>query len=333
MSLPKNVPALPRPIQLNGQVSIPPPPAEDFNALFGGVLPSAQTVTSYWGITTYYLIRPSHPNPSTSDPPRRVVLVHGIGTPAIGLLPLATRLAAASIPTTVLIYDFWGHGLSSTPLTAHVPGLFHSQILSLLSHLQWTSAHFLGYSMGGVIAASFTQCHASLVESLVLVAPVGLLRKSDLSAWTRFIRWGGWGWGWEGISAKDVYAFVGPGPVEEGWEKKFKEKGLDAIPRDAVQVWQREKRSGYMASLVSSYRYVGIYDSHDIYASIAKSNIKTLTLLGENDGFFSAEYMKKELESLAWMGKVQVVNGVGHGVVAEKTKEVADSMLAFWDEL
>ena len=187
--------------------------------------------------------------------------------------------------------------------------------------------------MGGIIAASFAQYHASLVQSLVLVGPVGLLRKSHLSAWTRFIRWGGWGWGWEGISAKDVYAFVGPDRVEEGWEKKFKEKGLDAIPRDAVQVWEREKHKGHMSSVVSAYRYSGVYDSHDTYASIAKSNLKTLMLLGENDGFFTVEYMKKELESLAWMGKVQVINGVGHGIIAEKTKEVEESVLVFWDEL
>ena len=328
-----NVPALPQLFQLDGQVSIPHPPAEAFNTLFGGVLPPAQTVTSYWGVTTYYLTQPSHANPSTSNPPRRVVLIHGLGTPAIGLLPLATLLAAASTPTTVLIYDNWGHGLSSTPLTAHVPGLFHSQILHLLSHLHWTSAHFLGYSLGGIIAASFAQYHASLVESLVLVAPAGLLRKSHLSAWSRFVEWGGWGWGWEGISARKIYRFIGPGPVEEGWEKKFKEKGLDAVPRNAVQVWEREKHSGHMLSLISSYRYGGLYDSRDTYASIAKGGIATLTLLGESDGFFEAEYMKKELESLAWTGKVQVINGVGHGVVAEKTKEVKDSVLAFWDEL
>jgi pimeloyl-ACP methyl ester carboxylesterase len=332
MSL-NDVPALPHPFQLDGQVSIPPPLAEDFNGLFGGVLPLAHTVASYWGVTTYYLIQPSHPNPSTSDPPRRVVLIHGLGTPAIGLLPLATLLAASSTPTTVLIYDNWGHGLSSTPLTAHVPGLFHSQILHLLSHLQWTSAHFLGYSLGGIIAASFAQYHRSLVESLVLVAPSGLLKRSHLSVWARFVEWGGWGWGWESISARKIYGFIGPGPAEEGWEKKFKEKGLDAIPREAVQVWEREKHSGHMSSLISSYRYGGLYDSHDIYASIAKSDIATLTLLGENDGFFEVEYMKKELESLAWVGKVQVVNGVGHGVIAEKVKEVRDSVLAFWDEL
>lgn len=149
------------------------------------------------------------------------------------------------------------------------------------------------------------------------------------------MEWGGWGWGWgwEGISARKIYRFIGPGPVEEGWEKKFKEKGLDAIPREAVQVWERKKHSGHISSLISSYRYIGLYNSHDTYAALAKSDIATLTLLGENDEFFEVMYMKKELESLAWTGKVQVINGVGHRVIAGKTKEVEDFVLAFWHEL
>jgi len=329
-----DVPVLPHLVRFNGQVSIPPPSSEAFDTVFGGVLPPAQILTSYWGITTYYLIQPSHPNPSTFDPPRHVVLVHGLGTPAIGLLPLATTLAASSTPTTVLIYDNWGHGLSSTPLTAHVPSLFHLQIIQLFSHLKWPRAHFFGYSFGSIIATSFAEDYASLVESLVLVAPAGLLKKSNLTAWARFVEWGGWGgWGWEAISARRIYEFLGPGPVEEGWEKNFREKGLNAIPREAVQVWEREKHSGHVASLISSYRYGGLYDSHRTYQSIAKGDFATLVLLGENDKFFEAEYIKEELRALAWRGKVEVVNGVGHGVIAEKAKEVEEFVLAFWDSL
>lgn len=154
-----------------------------------------------------------------------------------------------------------------------------------------------------------------------------------MSAWARFVEWGGWGWGWEDISAKRIYGLVGPGPVEEGWEKKFKENGLDAVPREAVQVWEKEKHEGHVAGLISSYRYGGVYDSHQTYESVAKGNIPTLVLLGEHDGFFEAEYMKNELRLLAWRGKVEVVKGVGHGVIAEKTKEVEGFVLAFWDGL
>ncbi|KAH9205453.1 Alpha/Beta hydrolase protein [Leptodontidium sp. 2 PMI_412] len=327
-----NVPALPHLFQLNRKTSIPPPPSSSFDAQFGGVLPPAQTLTTYHGTTTYYIIPPSHPSPSSS-PPRKAVLVHGVGTPAIGLLPLATLLAASSIPTTVLIYDIWGHGLSSTPLATHTPGLFHIQILGLLSHLQWTRAHFIGFSFGGIIVASFAQFHASVVQSLVLIAPAGLLRRASQSVWTRFLNFGGWGWGWEAFSAKRIYDFLGPGPVEEGWEKNFKERGLDAIPRNAVQVWEKENHDGHVASLVSMYRYGGIYDMHETYRAVAKSGLETLVLLGETDGFFEKDLMMGELEGLGWKGEVKVVEGVGHGVVAEKTKETEELVVKFWDGL
>lgn len=328
-----NVPNLPHLFRIYGATSIPPPVINDFNASFGGVLPPAQTVTSYWGTTTYYLIQPSHPNPLSTATPRHVVLIHGVGTPAIGLLPLATRLAASSTPTTVLIFDNWGHGLSSTPVAPHVPGLFHYQILHLLTHLQWPRAHFLGFSHGGVIAATFARYHASLVQSLVLVAPAGLWRTSNLSAWDQFVEWGGWGWGWEGIAVRRIFGKLGPGPVEEGWEKKFQEKGAEGVSREAVQVWEKEKHTGHVASLVSVYRYGGIFDSHDTYEILVKSDLETLVLLGENDSTFKVEYMKKELKVLEWRGEVKVVYGVGHSVAAEKPEEVEEYMLAFWDGL
>ncbi|CAG9949038.1 unnamed protein product [Clonostachys rosea f. rosea IK726] len=328
-----NVPVLPHPGQVGDQRSIPPPPAEDFNASFGGVLPPAQTVESYLGVTTYYLIEPSHPSPSTTATPRNVVLIHGVGTPAIGLLPLAKLLAADPTPTTVLIYDNWGHGLSSTPVAPHVPGLFHTQILGLLAHLGWSRAHFLGFSLGGIIAASFAQYHTTVVQSLVLVAPAGLLKKSDLTSWERFLRWGGWGWGWGDLSANSVWDYLGPGPVEEGWEKKFKEKGLEAIPKEAVQIWEKEKHAGHVASLVSCYRYTGIYDAHDTYRSLAEGKLEILVLLGEKDGFFEKDYMQNELKSVGWKGDIYVVDGVGHSVAGEKPKEVQEMMVDFWEGL
>ncbi|CAG8949140.1 hypothetical protein HYFRA_00004762 [Hymenoscyphus fraxineus] len=326
-------PVLPHPLQSNGETSIPAPPASEFDALFGGVLPKRQTITTYWGTTTYYLLEPSHPSPDPHATPRKAILIHGVGTPAIGLLPLATLLAASSTPTTVLIYDNWGHGLSSTPLTTHVTGLFHTQILALLTHLRWEKAHFLGYSLGGMISASFAQFHPELVESLVLVAPAGLLRKSELSPWMRFLNWGGWGWGWEGVSARGIYGWLGPGPVDVDWEGKFKTKGLQAIPRERVQIWEKEVHRGHVASLVSSYRYCGIFDGHESYVALVRNGVPVLVLLGESDPIFEVGYVKKELEALGWEGRVEVLEGVGHGVVGEKTTEVEGFMLKFWESL
>lgn len=318
-------PVLPPLTQLNGKTSIPAPPAEEFDALFGGVLPERQTITSYWGRTTYYIVKPSHANPDPKAAPRNVVLIHGVGTPAIGLLPLATLLASSSIPTTVLIYDNWGHGLSDTPLTTHVQGLFHTQILDLFLRLKWEKAHFLGYSLGGIIAASFAQFHPEAVESLVLVAPAGLWRKSNLSSATQPHP--------ETASAQSIYDFLGPGPVDPSWEENFKAQGLEAIPREKVQVWENERHEGHIASLTSSYRYAGIFDGHKAYEALIKTGKPTLILLGESDPVFEVTYVKGELEGLGWKGRVEVVEGVGHRVVGEKTKEVEGFMLEFWEGL
>lgn len=191
----------------------------------------------------------------------------------------------------------------------------------------------MGFSQGGLTAVTFAEFYPSLVESLVLVAPAGLKRKSNLSTWERFVQWGGWGWGWEDISARHLFDLLGPGPVEQNWEVKFKEKGLEAIPRNAVQIWEKEKHAGHVASVISFYRYGGLYDSHQSYRNVANGDIPTMALLGESDAFFVADYMINEFNLVGWRGKVEVIKGVGHGVVSEKTKEVEERLLGFWDGL
>lgn len=120
--------------------------------------------------------------------------------------------------------------------------------------------------------------------------------------------------------------------MEDDWERNFKDKGLDAVPKNAIQVWERENHAGHVASMVGAYR-CNVYDAHDAYKSVAKGDIATMVLLGEHDDFWQVDYMQNELKLLAWRGKVQVVNGVGHAVISGKLEEVERSVLEFWHEL
>lgn len=173
-----SAPTLPHPTLINGLNHITPPPTYSFENTFSfsGLLPPGYSLTSSWGTTRYYEFKPS--SPSTS---RRVLIIHGGGTCAIGVAPLARLLTDAG--SHVVIYDLWGHGLSSTPLEAHTPALMHMQILELLSHLGWQKVNLIGFSMGGSISVSFTALHEKAVESLVAVAPAGLWKKSERSWW------------------------------------------------------------------------------------------------------------------------------------------------------
>ncbi|USW48468.1 Putative alpha/beta hydrolase-1, serine aminopeptidase, S33 [Septoria linicola] len=117
---------------------------------------------------------------------RKVLFVHGISTPCISLSRVASRLVKKGC--RVMLFDLPGRGYSDCPDTSHYHqdiNLFSTCILSVLSssQLAWTTEGFTlaGYSLGGGIAAAFTAYYPDLVESLVLIAPGGLLRPTRLS--------------------------------------------------------------------------------------------------------------------------------------------------------
>jgi pimeloyl-ACP methyl ester carboxylesterase len=60
------------------------------------------------------------------------------------------------------------------------------------SPLSWTGGpdggfSLIGYSLGGGIAASFASYFPSIVKSLVLIAPAGIIRPQQMSGRNRFL--------------------------------------------------------------------------------------------------------------------------------------------------
>lgn len=89
----------------------------------------------------------------------------------------------------------FGRGYSDCPTDLPQDDrLFSTQIFLALnsSPISWTGAGsgrfcLAGYSLGGGIAASFASYFPQLLSSLVLLAPSGLLRDSQISFQTRFL--------------------------------------------------------------------------------------------------------------------------------------------------
>ena len=140
--------------------------------------PGARDVESAYGSLRVYEWGPENG--------RRVLLIHGISNPCVALGAIAHGLVDKGC--RVILFDLPGRGYSSTPLpTPHSARLYTSSILLALtsSPLSWTGngANFavIGYSMGGGIAAHFTSYFPTLVSSLVLLAPAGLIREERLT--------------------------------------------------------------------------------------------------------------------------------------------------------
>ncbi|KAF5260567.1 hypothetical protein FOXYS1_8775, partial [Fusarium oxysporum] len=131
--------------------------------------------------TEYGSIRVYEWGPETGP---KVVLIHGMSTCAMTLGPIAKALVSRGC--RVLLFDLFGRGFSDG--VGDLPydiRLYTTQVLLALasSPLSWTgsnSLRLIGYSLGGAIAASFAVDFPHMVSSLILLAPAGLIRSTDL---------------------------------------------------------------------------------------------------------------------------------------------------------
>ncbi|KAJ5202060.1 uncharacterized protein N7498_006723 [Penicillium cinerascens] len=237
------------------------------------VLPGARDVASPYGsIRVYEWGREDGP---------KVLLVHGITTPCIALGGVAHALVDRGC--RVMLFDLFGRGYSDCP--ADLPQddrLFATQIMLALtsSPIAWTgdaSGKFsmVGYSLGGGIAAAFASFFPHLLSSLVLLAPSGLVRDSQISFQSRLLYS-------RGLMPENLLGYlVGrrlrAGPLVSPKPKNHKLDAADALTEELpsqgaaeIQVlsreyphinipsavaWQVNNHSGFVHAFMSSMRH------------------------------------------------------------------------------
>ncbi|KAF2180440.1 alpha/beta-hydrolase [Zopfia rhizophila CBS 207.26] len=304
------------------QKPIPGPAEAAFTKAFGSLLPPAKFLNTANGKAAYYELLPSLPG-GNSDTPSRVLFIHGVQTPALGMLPLARALQTSFPHAHLVLVDLWGHGLSDTPTVPHDAGLFHQLLDALLDRLDWPSAHLVGFSFGGAITAGYVALRPSRVQSFTLVAPVGLLRSSDFSAEQQGHLRGDD----EAAARKWILDFLEGGElvVPTDWKQRV-EKG--EVVAEAVREWQTREHPGHVASIIAIVRDGGVMDTHAEFLKAARTGIPSLAVLGELDDLCSERQLNQH-----GFANVAIILQVGHGVVRERVPEVAALVSDFWTKL
>ncbi|OSD03485.1 alpha/beta-hydrolase [Trametes coccinea BRFM310] len=135
------------------------------------LFPNGRYVQLPYGRMRYWILGPEEGT--------KVVLIHGISTPAITWKVLAPYLAEQGF--RVLVYDLYGKGYSEAPLVTYDSTFFAVQLALLLQYIRWPAANIVGFSMGGGVAAAFAATLPHLVAGkLVLISSAGLIE--DLRA-------------------------------------------------------------------------------------------------------------------------------------------------------
>lgn len=317
---------LPRPGAAHDTTSppIPAPTEEVFTATFGKLLPPAQFLTTPHGKAAYYELPPT--STAASKSPDRILFLHGVQTPALGMLPLARALHEAFPQAHCVLLDWWGHGLSETPVVPHEGALFFAEVDALLDHLGWPSAHFVSYSFGVATAIQYVAARGrERVSSMALVAPAGLLRSDDWTDLQRsYIKGGD---GLEDDARKWILEFLEGGElvVPGDWKERV---ARGEVVAEAIREWQMRMHPGHTASVVGVFRDGGVFDKHADFAKAAGTGVESVFVLGGLDDLCSPG----ALEQVGFRN-VRVVPQVGHGVVRQSAPEVAGFIGDFWKSI
>jgi pimeloyl-ACP methyl ester carboxylesterase len=294
----------------------------------------------------------------------KVLFLHGLSTPCVS--GSKTTVALASKGYRVMLFDLFGRGWSDAPDPEDVnydERLFVSQITMVLasSEVGWTGNamvggnggfHIIGYSFGGGLAVNFASWFPHLVRSLVLVAPTGLQRRSDIS-WperllnARFRLTEILLQNWYRRRTKPKYTATEEGSNKTGdpWSDAIISPTLPQVTAASILSWQLCYHEGFVPAVISTLRYGPMYERYGDWEKLGallsarRENThlpglfggKVLFILGSADQIVREDKIMPDIKGIVGGDACQVeVLDAGHELGITKGTEVAEVADKFW---
>ncbi|KPJ91888.1 MAG: hypothetical protein AMJ53_10505 [Gammaproteobacteria bacterium SG8_11] len=229
-----------------------------------------------------------------------VVLVHGLATPYFIWDHNIEALVDAGF--RVLRYDHYGRGFSDRPDVVYDRDLYDQQLLELLQTLDIKPpVHLVGESMGGAVAAIFTDRHPDMVAKLALMAPAGFPVEESLTI--RLVKIPLLGeflmalFGDKAVLAGVKDAFVHPEKLA-AFEEKFK------VPL---------RYAGFQRAILSTLRHLHMNSLSETYYRLGKQQKPVLLFWGRNDRVLPFANNEKVKEAIPHL-EFQEIDGAGHNL-------------------
>jgi N-formylmaleamate deformylase len=217
-----------------------------------------------------------------------LVLLHGLTGNGACWSPLARALESEY---DVVMPDARGHGSSSTPLHGYRYEDHAGDVIELIRGLGLSAPILLGHSMGGMTAAVVTSLAAKSIRGLILVDPT----------------------------------FLSPQRQREVCDSDVAEQHRRLLSQDRCDVFaqlrsRHTRRSPEIVELIANARLQTRVSAFDVltppnpeyHQLVSTIDVPILFVIGDA-GVVSLE-AARELQSLNWYVRVELIQDAGHGV-------------------
>ena len=254
--------------------------------------------------------------------------------------------------------DLFGRGYSDTPLNVpHDAKLFNNQILyaAASSSLAWTGTEsggfsIIAFSLGGGITMSFAAKFPYLVNSIILLAPAGILRSLPEDYQTIYFRYprlvpSSY---LRRLVANILGVKLSGVSLEQMDSSNAETRSRLDVP--AIVQWQFDNHNGFVHSFINTIAHGPLMHQHSdwrIVADIFKGNAKgsgpsgrlsklfdsrMLVIFGDSDGIAAEKEISADMLKIFDGGshlEFKVVPG-GHGFPVPSSDDVVKHIFGFW---
>lgn len=238
-----------------------------------------------------------------------VVLVHGATVPIWTWNNQIKALNDAGFRT--LSYDKYGRGYSDRPSVLYDQVLYTKQLLELVDKLGLTQKfNLIGYSLGGGTAINFTAQNPERVRKLIIISPLinnfKVLKIFQTPVVGEFVA--------RIIGIKTIVdrfrSLLEGNPDSEKYVKLFVDQTT---------------YKGFQQSILSMLRNDALGDYTNAYQIVGKQEREVLLIWGTKDSEITKD-MIKDIRSFLPQLAFKPVEGVGHGIIFQKT-EIINSLI------
>ncbi|TDH68440.1 hypothetical protein CCR75_006659 [Bremia lactucae] len=288
-----------------------------------------QRATLRTGLTLEYAIESSADEPESEDlPAENLVMINGFVMTKEGCAPIIDMLLdkwdtkARGKKLNILSFDNRGAGGSDTPYTRYTTTQMAQDTLALMDHVGWNSAHFMGISMGGMIAQELAATVPHRVRSLSLVVTTRGAYIPHMRMWRPFLG------SIFGQSMRCLLELLYPAAIlEKTLEGRNGLTVQNALTQYHSTPQSANQSSSYFAMLAQGMAILTHWVSNERLATVAKSNFPILIIGSKHDIMIPPENFVTLVEHLKGEHvRAMFFETGGHGVPFQFVEEVADAL-------